>query len=155
METIAGLPYTNHHNSRSAHLTFNIPRAGVCHGFAGYFEAILYGDVGLSIHPERAAGDMLSWFPIFFPLMVRSLRCSSLSSLTTSVGPTIPPCALGAGRAVMAHDGRTEAEGSLVRMVRDVLPLRLVPHLPPLPSNFHHLDDFPSPTHDARWDTLT
>lgn len=65
-----GLPFTNHHNARSAHLTFHIPRAGVCHGFAGYFEAVLYGDVNLSIHPERAAGDMLSWFPIFFPLMV-------------------------------------------------------------------------------------
>ena len=66
----SGLPFTNHHNARSAHLTFHIPRAGICHGFAGYFEATLYGDVTLSIHPERAAGDMLSWFPIFFPLMV-------------------------------------------------------------------------------------
>ncbi|KAM0788221.1 hypothetical protein ACM66B_001377 [Microbotryomycetes sp. NB124-2] len=64
-----GLPLTNHHNARSAHLTFHIPQAGTCHGFAGYFEAVLYGDVTLSIHPERAAGDMLSWFPIFFPLM--------------------------------------------------------------------------------------
>ncbi|KAI5477106.1 hypothetical protein MNV49_006834 [Pseudohyphozyma bogoriensis] len=64
----AGLPLTNSHNTRSAHLTFHIPRAGVCHGFAGYFEAVLYADVMLSIHPERAAGDMLSWFPIFFPL---------------------------------------------------------------------------------------
>ncbi|GAA5836114.1 hypothetical protein JCM9279_002199 [Rhodotorula babjevae] len=63
-----GLPLTNHHNARSAHLSFHIPRAGVCHGFAGYFEAVLYDDVMLSIHPERAAGDMLSWFPIFFPL---------------------------------------------------------------------------------------
>ncbi|GAA5967269.1 hypothetical protein JCM11641_000496 [Rhodosporidiobolus odoratus] len=63
-----GLPFTNHHNARSAHLTFHIPRAGICHGFAGYFEAVLYADVTLSIHPERAAGDMLSWFPIFFPL---------------------------------------------------------------------------------------
>ncbi|BGP38641.1 hypothetical protein JCM10450v2_002591 [Rhodotorula kratochvilovae] len=63
-----GLPFTNHHNARSAHLSFHIPRAGVCHGFAGYFEAVLYADVTLSIHPERAAGDMLSWFPIFFPL---------------------------------------------------------------------------------------
>ncbi|GAA5865700.1 hypothetical protein JCM3774_004971 [Rhodotorula dairenensis] len=63
-----GLPFTNHHNARSAHLSFHIPRAGVCHGFAGYFEAVLYADVMLSIHPERAAGDMLSWFPIFFPL---------------------------------------------------------------------------------------
>jgi hypothetical protein len=66
------LPFTNGHNARSAHLTFHIPRAGICHGFAGYFEAVLYADVTLSIHPERAAGDMLSWFPIFFPLSVRS-----------------------------------------------------------------------------------
>lgn len=73
-----GLPLTNHHNARSAHLTFHIPRAGVCHGFAGYFEAVLYGDVGLSIHPERMAGDMLSWFPIFFPLIVSTPRLSSL-----------------------------------------------------------------------------
>ncbi|SCV71268.1 BQ2448_2856 [Microbotryum intermedium] len=64
-----GLPLTNSHNTRSAHLSFHIPQSGVCHGFAGYFEATLYKNVGLSIHPERAAGDMLSWFPIFFPLM--------------------------------------------------------------------------------------
>ncbi|SCZ98227.1 BZ3500_MvSof-1268-A1-R1_Chr3-2g06233 [Microbotryum saponariae] len=64
-----GLPLTNSHNTRSAHLSFHIPYSGVCHGFAGYFEATLYKNVGLSIHPERAAGDMLSWFPIFFPLM--------------------------------------------------------------------------------------
>lgn len=41
------------------------------HGLAGYFEAVLYGPVGLSIHPERQAAispNMLSWFPIFFPL---------------------------------------------------------------------------------------
>ena len=40
------------------------------HGLAGYFEAVLYGPVGLSIHPERQVSispNMLSWFPIFFP----------------------------------------------------------------------------------------
>ena len=45
------------------------------HGLAGYFEAILYGDVGLSIHPQRkdhVSKDMLSWFPLFFPLRVRT-----------------------------------------------------------------------------------
>lgn len=67
----SGLPITNHHNARSAHLSFSIPQAGVCHGFAGYFEAILYDDIGLSIHPERSNGEMLSWFPIFFPIQVR------------------------------------------------------------------------------------
>ena len=59
---------TNHHNARSAHVTFNIPHGGVCHGFGGYFEAVLYNDIGISIHPERMDPNMLSWFPLFFPL---------------------------------------------------------------------------------------
>jgi protein arginine N-methyltransferase 5 len=70
-----GLPVTNSHNVRSARLTFHIPHAGVLHGFAGYFEAVLYGDIGLSIHPHRKdqiSKDMLSWFPLFFPLKVSS-----------------------------------------------------------------------------------
>ncbi|KAF9236733.1 PRMT5-domain-containing protein [Melanogaster broomeanus] len=65
-----GLPLTNSHNVRSAKLCFHIPHAGVMHGLAGYFEAVLYGDVGLSIHPNRkdaVSRDMLSWFPLFFP----------------------------------------------------------------------------------------
>lgn len=44
------------------------------HGLAGYFEAVLYSDVGLSIHPyrkEQLSKDMLSWFPLFFPFRVR------------------------------------------------------------------------------------
>jgi len=44
--------------------TFDI----TCHGFAGYFEAVLYGDVMLSIRPETHTENMHSWFPIFFPL---------------------------------------------------------------------------------------
>ncbi|KZW02744.1 Skb1 methyltransferase [Exidia glandulosa HHB12029] len=66
-----GLPYSNAHNTRSATLNFHIPHAGVLHGFAGYFEAVLYADVGLSIHPDRKehiSPNMFSWFPIFFPL---------------------------------------------------------------------------------------
>lgn len=65
---------TNTHNARSANLSFHIPHAGVLHGFAGYFEAVLYENVGLSIHPERkdvVSKDMLSWFPLFFPVKVR------------------------------------------------------------------------------------
>jgi len=65
-----GLPVTNNHNVRSARLTFHIPHAGVLHGLAGYFEAVLYGDINLSIHPHRKdqlSKDMLSWFPLFFP----------------------------------------------------------------------------------------
>ena len=69
-----GLPPTNLHNTRSCSLSFQIPHAGVLHGFAGYFEALLYDNVGLSIHPEnmdRVCKDMLSWFPCFFPIKVR------------------------------------------------------------------------------------
>ncbi|PWN52296.1 PRMT5-domain-containing protein [Violaceomyces palustris] len=64
-----GLPVTNGHNVRTATHSFHIPQSGVCHGLAGYFEANLYGDVSLSIHPDPSRGskDMLSWFPIFFP----------------------------------------------------------------------------------------
>jgi type II protein arginine methyltransferase len=70
-----GLPVTNSHNIRSAKLTFHIPHAGVLHGLAGYFEAVLYGKIGLSIHPhrkDRVSKDMLSWFPLFFPLKASS-----------------------------------------------------------------------------------
>jgi len=52
---------------------FHIPHAGVLHGLAGYFEAILYGSIGLSIHPYRKdqiSKDMLSWFPLYFPFKV-------------------------------------------------------------------------------------
>ena len=38
-------------------------------GFAGYFDATLYGDVHLSIYPPTHTPGMFSWFPIFFPLV--------------------------------------------------------------------------------------
>jgi type II protein arginine methyltransferase len=68
-----GLPPTNSHNARSAKLAFHIPHAGTLHGLAGYFEAILYGNIGLSIHPHRKdqiSKNLLSWFPLFFPFKV-------------------------------------------------------------------------------------
>ena len=40
----------------------------VCHGFAGYFDARLYKDVHLSIHPPTHTPNMFSWFPIYFPV---------------------------------------------------------------------------------------
>ncbi|PWN29173.1 PRMT5-domain-containing protein [Jaminaea rosea] len=67
----SGLPLSNSHNVRTSSHTFSMPpQASLIHGLAGYFEAHLYGDVHLSIHPDPARGsrDMLSWFPIFFPL---------------------------------------------------------------------------------------
>ncbi|KAH9986239.1 PRMT5 arginine-N-methyltransferase-domain-containing protein [Russula vinacea] len=82
-----GLPVTNSHNIRSATLTFHIPHAGVLHGLAGYFEAVLYGEIGLSIHPNRKehiSKDMLSWFPLFFPLK-EPLYLPSNSELQVSI----------------------------------------------------------------------
>lgn len=67
---VLGVPLTNSHNTRSTNLTFHIPHAGPLHGLAGYFEAHLYSNIGLSIHPEtahRVSPDMFSWFPLFFP----------------------------------------------------------------------------------------
>ncbi|PSR80035.1 methyltransferase-like protein [Coniella lustricola] len=73
----------NEHNARQCHLTFYCRPRGVCHGLGGYFESTLYtpqaeGSEGakkdlveLSILPDqidRKSRDMVSWFPIFFPL---------------------------------------------------------------------------------------
>ncbi|KAK4662609.1 hypothetical protein QC763_605040 [Podospora pseudopauciseta] len=72
---------TNEHNARRCHLTFVCPTRGVTHGLAGYFESTLYESqlegggegkrVEISILPDqidRKSKDMISWFPIFFPL---------------------------------------------------------------------------------------
>jgi type II protein arginine methyltransferase len=78
-----GLPFTNSHNTRAAKLTFHVPHGGALHGLAGYFEAVLYGNVGLSIHPQRMdkiSKDMLSWFPLFFPFKARRLSRSYVVS---------------------------------------------------------------------------
>ena len=59
------------HNDREASdVTFvnQKPYPVVCHGFAGYFTAALWGDVQLSIHPASHTEAMYSWFPIFFPV---------------------------------------------------------------------------------------
>lgn len=67
----------NDHNARFAQLTFPCPTRGVCHGLAGYFETVLYNSaddgmlVELSTNPltmDAKSKDMISWFPIFFPL---------------------------------------------------------------------------------------
>jgi protein arginine N-methyltransferase 5 len=64
----------NKHNERHARLHFNLRDRAVCHGLAGYFEAVLYPGVELSTNPltmEGKSKGMMSWFPIFFPLKVR------------------------------------------------------------------------------------
>ncbi|KJZ80231.1 hypothetical protein HIM_00081 [Hirsutella minnesotensis 3608] len=78
--SMSGAAGANDHNSRFCHLTFVCRTRGAIHGLAGYFESTLYeskveeskGDkVEISTHPERIdakSKDMVSWFPIFFPL---------------------------------------------------------------------------------------
>jgi protein arginine N-methyltransferase 5 len=67
----------NEHNYRFCKATFPIQDQGVCHGLGAYFETILYsgsvGPVELSTNPvtmDDKSKDMISWFPIFFPLKV-------------------------------------------------------------------------------------
>ena len=87
-------PFSNLHNARSARLSFPCRDRGVCHGLAGYFETVLYGDVELSTNPltmEAKSGDMISWFPIYFPLKVRSTPpFISISTIQTS-SYSLPP----------------------------------------------------------------
>ena len=72
---------SNEHNARSCKISFKCENQGICHGLAGYFETVLYAGsqrtVELSTNPvnmEAKSKDMISWFPIFFPLKV----CCSL-----------------------------------------------------------------------------
>lgn len=61
----------NEHNARFCKLAFPVTDQGVCHGLGGYFETVLYEGVELSTNPvtmEAKSKDMISWFPIFFPL---------------------------------------------------------------------------------------
>lgn len=69
----------NEHNARFSRVKFVCLNRGVIHGLAGYFESTLFecqdsaGEVKVEIstHPERIdqkSKDMISWFPIFFPL---------------------------------------------------------------------------------------
>jgi len=64
---------SNAHNVRQTRLSFPAQNRGVCHGLAGYFETVLYGDVELSTNPvtmDAKSASMISWFPIYFPLKV-------------------------------------------------------------------------------------
>ncbi|KAL5611956.1 hypothetical protein BROUX41_000477 [Berkeleyomyces rouxiae] len=76
--SMAGAAGANDHNYRQCHLVFVARNKGVVHGLGGYFESTLYqkqsGEptkVEISILPEqidKKSKDMISWFPIYFPL---------------------------------------------------------------------------------------
>lgn len=55
-------------NTRYARLRFPAPVGATVHGFAGYFEAKLFGDIAISIVPQTFSTGMFSWFPIYIPL---------------------------------------------------------------------------------------
>ncbi|KAG6610513.1 Protein arginine N-methyltransferase [Phytophthora cinnamomi] len=55
-------------NRRQAELRFTAAESAVVHGLAGYFDAVLFDDVTLSIEPDTHSDGMFSWFPIYFPL---------------------------------------------------------------------------------------
>lgn len=55
-------------NSRYIKLQFPVSETNIVHGFAGYFETVLYKEVKLSINPETFSEGMFSWFPLFFPI---------------------------------------------------------------------------------------
>jgi protein arginine N-methyltransferase 5 len=62
---------TKVNNQRYKKLQFSLPSdagSALVHGFAGYFDSVLYKDVHLGIEPTTATPNMFSWFPIFFPL---------------------------------------------------------------------------------------
>ena len=56
-------------NSRHCQLVFEpTGQPAICHGFAGYFDAVLYKQIHLSILPSTHTANMASWFPIYFPI---------------------------------------------------------------------------------------
>lgn len=55
-------------NERYISLRFPVRMSATLHGFAGYFDTILYDDITLSINPKTHSEGMISWFPIFFPI---------------------------------------------------------------------------------------
>lgn len=74
---------SNSHNVRQTRLSFPTQNRGVCHGLAGYFETVLYGDIELSTNPvtmDAKSASMISWFPIYFPLKVRPFIPTSVST---------------------------------------------------------------------------
>ncbi|XP_059610561.1 protein arginine N-methyltransferase 5 [Phlebotomus argentipes] len=55
-------------NNRFERLTFTARLDAVLHGFAGYFDAVLYKDITLSIHPLTHTKGLLSWFSLYIPI---------------------------------------------------------------------------------------
>ncbi len=55
-------------NERFTALTFSIEQDSLIHGLAGYFTAKLSPSVTLSTLPHEHTPDLVSWFPLYFPI---------------------------------------------------------------------------------------
>lgn len=55
-------------NTRYKCLQFEMVSNMQLHGFSGYFDAILYKDIKISIEPSSYSVGMFSWFPVYFPI---------------------------------------------------------------------------------------
>ena len=55
-------------NERECELSWTLDHSATVHGFVGYFESQLYGDIYISINPATFSTGMFSWFPIYFPI---------------------------------------------------------------------------------------
>ena len=75
-------------NSRYEVRKFPIKCDSMLHGFAGYFETVLYKDVMLSINPATHSPGMFSWFTVLFPIQnpisLKKVIIIVLSSLSNS-----------------------------------------------------------------------
>ena len=98
--SMAGGDGANEHNVRYSRLKFVCKDRGVVNGLAGYFEAVLYDGgngakkVELSTRPDtidEKSKDMISWFPIFFPLKVCTLGSSQQSNTNRYTVPIVLP----------------------------------------------------------------
>lgn len=58
----------NKTNNRYKTLTFDIKQDCILHGFAGYFSAVLYKDIQISIEPSTFSTGMFSWYPAYIPI---------------------------------------------------------------------------------------
>lgn len=74
-------------NTRYESRRFTIKCDSVLHGFAGYFETVLYKDVMLSINPATHSPGMFSWFPVMFPLQT-PLNLKKVISFESMASPT-------------------------------------------------------------------
>ncbi|XP_028967936.1 protein arginine N-methyltransferase 5-like [Galendromus occidentalis] len=65
---LKGKSQSNAHNERLLDLSWESKTSCIFHGFAGYFDCVLYKNIGISTHPKTHTHSMNSWFPVFIPI---------------------------------------------------------------------------------------